>query len=189
MKKFFIAATFALASVCAYSQNKNTPVSYQIGYAYSTHAPFNWTQHIKWGDQWGMFTNFGMKGTLFEYESGIDYGYNTEVIYDRFESENRFAVVGGVAYRIIKKIPFYVSAGIGYGSASENWEKYTKYNFNYLPDEYQMKSYIKPIKSGFAYQLGVQYDFHFGQYWLMGIEIFHNNYLGVGFGISLGVIM
>ena len=86
----------------------------------------------------------------------------------------------------MKKIPLYISAGVGYGADQEIWQRYEKYNFEYVSDEYNLVSYEKSKKTGINYQIGLEYDFIMKS-WMIGVESYYNKYMGVGLGVVFGI--
>lgn len=180
----FILFLFPVLSFSQTKKNGDYPFIYQVGYSYSQGSAFNMSMAMK--KTWGIFVNYGGFGSQRNFETDIDYNYNTEVISDEKDKNNKWSIVVGPTFRIIKNIPLYISAGIGYGSDQEIWQRYERYNFEYLSDEYNLISYEKSKKTGVNYQIGLEYDFIMKS-WMIGLESYYNKYMGVGFGISLGM--
>lgn len=180
----FILFLFPVFSFSQTKKNGDYPFIYQVGYSYSQGSAFNMSMAMK--KTWGIFVNYGGFGPQRNFETDIDYNYNTEVISDEKDKNNKWSIVVGPTFRIVKNIPLYISAGIGYGSDQEIWQRYERYNFEYLSDEYNLISYEKSKKSGINYQMGLEYDFIMKS-WMIGLESYYNKYMGVGFGISLGM--
>lgn len=180
----FILFLFPVFSFSQTKKNGDYPFIYQVGYSYSQGSAFNMSMDMK--KTWGIFVNYGGFGPQRNFETDIDYNYNTEVISDEKDKNNKWSIVVGPTFRIVKNIPLYISAGIGYGSDQEIWQRYERYNFEYLSDEYNLISYEKSKKSGINYQIGLEYDFIMKS-WMIGLESYYNKYMGVGFGISLGM--
>lgn len=180
----FILFLFPVFSFSQTKKNGDYPFIYQVGYSYSQDSAFNMSMAMK--KTWGIFVNYGGFGPQRNFETDIDYNYNTEVISDEKDKNNKWSIVVGPTFRIVKNIPLYISAGIGYGSDQEIWQRYERYNFEYLSDEYNLISYEKSKKSGINYQIGLEYDFIMKS-WMIGLESYYNKYMGVGFGISLGM--
>ena len=180
----FILFLFPVFSFSQTKKNRDYPFIYQVGYSYSQGSAFNMSMAMK--KTWGIFVNYGGFGPQRNFETDIDYNYNTEVISDEKDKNNKWSIVVGPTFRIVKNIPLYISAGIGYGSDQEIWQRYERYNFEYLSDEYNLISYEKSKKSGINYQIGLEYDFIMKS-WMIGLESYYNKYMGVGFGISLGM--
>lgn len=180
----FILFLFPVFSFSQTKKNGDYPFIYQVGYSYSQGSAFNMSMAMK--KTWGIFVNYGGFGPQRNFETDIDYNYNTEVTSDEKDKNNKWSIVVGPTFRIVKNIPLYISAGIGYGSDQEIWQRYERYNFEYLSDEYNLISYEKSKKSGINYQIGLEYDFIMKS-WMIGLESYYNKYMGVGFGISLGM--
>lgn len=180
----FILFLFPVLSFSQTKKNGDYPFIYQVGYSYSQGSAFNMSMAMK--KTWGIFVNYGGFRPQRNFETDIDYNYNTEVISDEKDKNNKWSIVVGPTFRIIKNIPLYISAGIGYGSDQEIWQRYERYNFEYLSDEYNLISYEKSKKTGVNYQIGLEYDFIMKS-WMIGLESYYNKYMGVGFGISLGM--
>jgi hypothetical protein len=85
--------------------------------------------------------------------------------------KNIYSIVVGPTFRVIKKYPFYISTGIGYGEKTE-----------------LEKDKLPSFDNGFSYQIGVDYDFY-SDWYLVGIEVYYNKYAGIGAGISFGLVL
>lgn len=148
MNRIAFSFIFFLFPVLSFSQTKKNgdyPFIYQVGYSYSQGSAFNMSMAMK--KTWGIFVNYGGFGPQRNFETDIDYNYNTEVISDEKDKNNKWSIVVGPTFRIVKNIPLYISAGIGYGSDQEIWQRYERYNFEYLSDEYNLISYEKSKKN------------------------------------------
>jgi hypothetical protein len=135
-------------------ETDHTPASIQIGYSFSVLSPFNISGSIK--RNFGIFYSInGFHGNVHE-----DYPY-----------KNIYSIVIGPTFRVIKKYPFYISTGIGYGEKTE-----------------LEKDKLPSFDKGFNYQIGVDYDFY-SDWYLVGIEVYYNKYARLGVGISFGLVL
>jgi hypothetical protein len=142
MKKIIIIALICMLPLYACSQENIGKFidAFQMGYSYSKKDPFNYNINVKWGKRWGVFNSFDGKG-----------------------------VIAGVSFRHTKKIPLYISTGVGFNE-KEN-PKLIDYNLNY----------------GYNYQIGIQYDIYLPHNFVIGLETYYNHFMGVGLGVSLGL--
>ncbi|MDR2407953.1 MAG: hypothetical protein LBE13_07570 [Bacteroidales bacterium] len=135
-------------------EEDETPASIQIGYSLSKSSLFNISGSIK--KNWGIFYCVN--------------GFH-ENLSDELPYEHVYSFVVGPTFRIIKKYPFYISAGIGYGERSN------------ISKEMET-SKIK----GFNYQMGIEYDFY-KDWYLVGITAYYDEYAKVGVGVSFGLVV
>ena len=99
----FILFLFPVLSFSQTKKNGDYPFIYQVGYSYSQGSAFNMSMAMK--KTWGIFVNYGGFGPQRNFETDIDYNYNTEVISDEKDKNNKWSIVVGPTFRIIKNIP------------------------------------------------------------------------------------
>lgn len=110
MKKILFSFILFLFPILSFSQTeKNGDFSfiYQIGYSCSQGSAFNMSMAMK--KTWGIFVNYGGFGPERSFETGIDYNYNTEVISNEKDKNNKWSIVVGPTFRVLKKnTPVYI---------------------------------------------------------------------------------
>lgn len=156
----------------------------KMGYSVSQGSWFNLSlSYTNIESRWGGHLYIGGYGVLGNNETGIDYNYNTKIIYDKQMLTRGSAVTLGPSYRIFDNFPTYLNLGIGLGIRTEEWERYEVYDFKYLSDEYNL-IYYEENKMGIAIHAGIGIELN---RWL-GVETFYDTHTGFGGGITIGLL-